>query len=149
MLDLARGRAATSEEVRLADVLGAAVRRWDGHDHGRRVLPAAGDPGDVPVPAGPVGQILDVLVANAYAHGAGDITVAGRDDGSHVTVQVSDGGPRPAGQDIFGRGVSREGSPGAGIGLAVARDLAQSLGGRLTLGPEERTTFTLRLPKQG
>lgn len=45
---------------------------------------------------------------------------------------------------VFDRGHTT--GPGAGIGLALAADLAEAAGGRLVLAGTDPTTFTLLLP---
>ena len=60
-------------------------------------------------------QILDILVDNALLHGRGTVRIA-------------------AGRNVFDRGVSRANRPG--IGLDLARNLAEAQGGRLTLGEQ-------------
>jgi signal transduction histidine kinase len=94
-----------------------------------------------------VGQVIDVLVDNALQHGSGTVSVSARDATGAVAVDVSDeGGSLGQGDsDIFERGVT--GGAGNGIGLALARELAQSQGGRLLLTHTSPTTvFTLLLP---
>jgi signal transduction histidine kinase len=94
-----------------------------------------------------VRQILDVLVDNAQRHGAGAITVAAHPASSGVMVEVGDEGPGIRGdpESVFERRVSSSG--GTGIGLALARSLAEAEGGRLVLrsaGPHP--VFVLVLP---
>ncbi|MGW4758260.1 sensor histidine kinase [Streptomyces chartreusis] len=132
----------------LADVLDAAEQRWHGPiaRDGRRLAVASADaPADAHVPAGPVAEILDVLLDNASRHGTGTVEIQVRDFDQAVALDVRDEGHLTADADIFERGHSRAGT-GAGIGLSIARDLATAIGGRLTLATEEPTTFTLLIP---
>jgi signal transduction histidine kinase len=90
-----------------------------------------------------VRQVLQVLLDNAYRHGAGAVTVTGRDAAGVVAVDVADHGTAP---------VPWPPSAGssAGMGLALARTLAQSVGGRLLLEQaEDATRFTLLVPRSG
>jgi len=117
----------------------------------RRTLDLAIDPG-LPAAAATtavLNQVLDVLVSNALEHGAGTVTVAARTAGGGVAVDVRDegGGFDPA----VLAGAFRRRNPrarGNGIGLALARDLAESIGARLTVAePGPRPTVTLLLPQ--
>lgn len=82
-------------------------------------------------------EALNVLLVNAWRHAEGKPARIHVDrQAGQVVVRVSDDGPGvPADlqQHIFERGVRRPGSRGQGIGLAMARDLVESLGGTLTL----------------
>ncbi len=92
-----------------------------------------------------VRQILGVLLDNAVIHGAGTVTITTRDSGDAFAIDVADEGDDAGeGPDMFTRGHS--GSGGTGIGLALARDLAEAEGGRLHLSRSDPTTFTLLLP---
>jgi signal transduction histidine kinase len=107
-------------------------------------------PADVRAHAHPesVRQILDVLLDNALAHGAGPTTVTLSHDGRVARLSVADEGPRIASSnDIFRRGVGH----GSGIGLAVARDLARRAGGDLVLADGTTTRFeaTFTAPARG
>ncbi|HVG99564.1 MAG TPA: sensor histidine kinase, partial [Miltoncostaeaceae bacterium] len=95
------------------------------------------------------------LVANSatYTPRGGTITLAGRAlPGGGVELAVRDTGPGFAGDELaaaverFGRGEAASGFPGAGLGLGVARALAERLGGRLTLEPGPGGRARLELP---
>ncbi|SDD20668.1 ATP-binding protein [Actinokineospora iranica] len=96
-------------------------------------------------------EAIGVLLDNARRHGGGTVTVsARRGDASRsdtVLVEVTDGGsgvPDELAPHIFERGVSGAGS--TGVGLALARALVDSDGGRLELSTARPTTFTMFLP---
>jgi signal transduction histidine kinase len=101
-----------------------------------------------------VAEVVHVLLENAVRHGRGDhveVTLAPR--GESVEVRVHDGGPGIAPEvrrDLFRRGVRRTGSPGEGIGLSIARHLADEMGAVLRLEPSDPevlgSTFVLSLP---
>ncbi|MBC6467471.1 HAMP domain-containing histidine kinase [Actinomadura alba] len=93
-------------------------------------------------------QILDVLVDNAAVHGRGRITVEAGDVGTGLAIDVSDEGSGIAdGEDVFARRNST--GKGHGIGLALARSLAEAEGGRLVLRRPVPPIFTLLLPSPG
>ena len=79
-------------------------------------------------------QALANLVANGLRHGSSVTIRVGERDGV-VVVDVADDGPGidPA-VDVFARGVSGAGS--SGLGLWVARTIAEAHGGSLDLEPE-------------
>ncbi len=92
-----------------------------------------------------VRQILLVLLDNARRHGAGEITLTVADVGAGIAIDVSDQGEGvPEGRDVFGR-IPRDGH---GIGLSLARSLAEAEGGRLVLRRERPPIFSLLLPSQ-
>ncbi|MEV6945843.1 HAMP domain-containing sensor histidine kinase [Streptomyces sp. NPDC051172] len=134
----------------VGQLLAQAEERWHGlfARDGRRLEFAAADvPKDARVPGGPVAEILGVLLDNARIHGRGTVRVTVRDLDDALAFDIADEGTVTGdGVRLFERGHS-VGEAGAGIGLALARDLAVSLGGRLTLAHgAPTTTFTLLLP---
>ena len=91
-----------------------------------------------------VDQILDVLVDNALGHGAGVVSITVRCLFGGGAIDVADENSVLQAGDvarIFRRG---EGS-GNGVGLAIARELAEADGGRLVLRSRAPTTFSLVL----
>lgn len=112
-----------------------------------RVLRLDTEPG-VPDPRAPVAavrQILYVLVDNAVRHGSGTVAVTVRDAAGAVAVEVTDEGPGvDAEADLFTRHADATGRHG--IGLPMARDLAEAVGGRLLLTRHRPARFTLLLP---
>ncbi|MDQ2749559.1 MAG: HAMP domain-containing histidine kinase [Actinomycetota bacterium] len=88
-------------------------------------------------------QILDVLIENAVRHGRGAVTVAARAAGTALAIDVTDEGPsiNADPQKLFRRRSAAAG--GSGIGLALARRLAESEGSRLVLSAQSPPRFTL------
>ena len=105
------------------------------------------------------GQIIDNLLANAVRHGDAAITgvqVHVEQDDQQVRVVVSDGGPGVPAEEserIFDTGVRlAEERDGEGLGLPLARALAQRQGGDLALDPGgggQGARFVLSLPAAG
>jgi signal transduction histidine kinase len=100
-----------------------------------------------------IAEVVNVLLDNAAVHGGPDaatVRVTRDPDHDAVVVTVADQGPGIAPDvraRLFDWGVSRPGSPGQGIGLHVAADLARELGGRLELVPSETgASFAFHLP---
>ncbi|WP_370947644.1 sensor histidine kinase [Amycolatopsis sp. cg5] len=95
--------------------------------------------------AAAVRQVLGVLLDNAVIHGSGTVTVLVREAGDAIAVDVSDEGAGIDGDvDLFA--VAHTTAEGHGIGLALARSLAEAEGGRLRLTRPTPPTFTLLLP---
>jgi signal transduction histidine kinase len=92
-----------------------------------------------------VDAILDVLLENALRHGSGRVTVQTEAGFGYVDVRIADEGrcDVPEAQ-LFVRRASAGGS--TGIGLHLARTLAESEGARLRLTQRAPTTFQLQLP---
>lgn len=93
--------------------------------------------------AAAVRQILAVLVDNAARHGKGQITVHAREASEILAIDVVDEGRTIALTKPF----EHRAADGHGIGLPLARSLAEAEGGRLLLTARAPTTFTLFLPK--
>jgi signal transduction histidine kinase len=93
-----------------------------------------------------VRQVLAVLLDNAEMHGLGTVTVTVRDAAGVLAVDVSDQGSGilAAQEQLFTR--RGENAAGHGIGLALARGLAEAEGARLTLTVPAPPTFTLLAP---
>jgi signal transduction histidine kinase len=96
---------------------------------------------------GAVRQILAVLADNATVHGRGTVTVRARDAGGALALDVEDeGSGPPADADLFRPAAAHR--PGHGLGLPLARALAEAEGGRLVLSrPGALPRFTLVLPE--
>ncbi|MGW3458896.1 ATP-binding protein [Streptomyces olivaceoviridis] len=108
---------------------------------GKRHLQAVGTPGAV-------AQVLAALIENSLMHGGGTVALRTRVTGNQAVIEVTDEGPGvPAdlGARIFERTISGRNS--TGIGLAVARDLAEADGGRLELLQAQPPVFGLFLSR--
>jgi signal transduction histidine kinase len=92
-----------------------------------------------------VRQVLSVLVDNATTHGRGSVTVSLREATGAVAVDVSDEGPGVREPErLFTRRADRH--DGHGIGLSLARRLAEAEHGRLEMTRSSPPVFTLFLP---
>ncbi|MGW0916383.1 ATP-binding protein [Streptomyces sp. NPDC002784] len=108
---------------------------------GKQHLHAVGTPGAV-------AQVLAALIENSLMHGGGTVALRTRVTGNQAVIEVTDEGPGvPAdlGARIFERAISGRNS--TGIGLAVARDLAEADGGRLEMLQASPPVFGLFLSR--
>jgi signal transduction histidine kinase len=163
LLDLSRLDASVplrSEPVELGE-LARAVAAEFGLRAGERNVEL-----DVVPPPGPcwsrgdpdaVARVVRILLDNALRYGpSGEpISVSAGCDADHAHVEVADRGPgvHPAEREQiferFQRGRSASAEAGFGLGLAIGRELAERMGGTLTLAGEEGqrgTRFRLDLP---
>jgi signal transduction histidine kinase len=102
-----------------------------------------------------VAQIMRILLDNALRHTpeGTDVTVSATRYNGATELTVADTGPGlPAGarSKVFERFFTGDAARGAGLGLAIARELAERMDGRLVLSTEGGSTaFTLELPADG
>jgi signal transduction histidine kinase len=116
--------------------------------------------GDLPVLGDRTGlvRILDNLVSNAlkYSEAGTSVLMTAERDGRTAVCRIEDQGLGIAPEDlgrIFTRfqrtdAARRAGIPGTGLGLALAREVAEQHGGRLEVASElgVGSVFTLRIP---
>lgn len=141
-----------AEAIDIDNALGRFVSEWGPilRKEGRDVL-RAGDRGlSASIPNTDLTQIMATLVDNARRHGAGTVTIRTVGEGGSVRIEVGDEGPGVP-EDIAGRIFEREvtGGNGTGLGLALARHIAESQGARVELIQSRPTTFALFLPPAG
>jgi len=125
-------------------------------DRWRGSLAAVGRPlrsdldSDLPLvrcPADVLREILAVLLDNAEVHGTGAVTLVARRAGTGVVIDVGDEGDGVRGDtaEIFRR--RSPDAAGHGIGLSLARSLAEAHGARLELTRSTtRPVFSVALP---
>jgi signal transduction histidine kinase len=104
-------------------------------------------------------QVLMNLIDNAIKHSpaGGEVEVRAYPENGRVVVDVTDEGPGIAKEDQklifekFGRVAGAGARPGTGLGLFIARSIAEAHGGVLEVqsSPEQGATFTLELPLAG
>lgn len=140
--------------------LGALVHEAVARRTGDRIevtvsVPEGGGP-EVTGSRGQLARVTGNLLDNAERHAEGSVDVTVRAEGGGAVVAVTDDGagvPEAERERIFERFVrlddarSRD-DGGAGLGLAIARDVAARHGGRLTVtaGAEGGARFELWLP---
>jgi signal transduction histidine kinase len=104
-------------------------------------------------------QVLVNLIDNAikYSPAGDEVEVRAYAADGHVRIDVRDHGPGIAREDQllifekFGRVTGGNQRPGTGLGLFIARSIAEAHGGTLEVvsAPDRGATFTLELPKEG
>ncbi|MEZ3177876.1 HAMP domain-containing histidine kinase [Streptomyces pimonensis] len=123
---------------------------------GRTGVTVDAEPAEVTGSWGQLGRVLANLLDNGGRHARERVTVTVRREGGWAVLEVADDGDGVAGADrerIFQRFVRLDAARsrddgGAGLGLAIARDVAVRHGGTLTAdaAPTGGALFELRLP---
>ena len=150
LLGRTRGSGGPAPAVSLDSIIAALQREWQpAFEQARRSVRVRGERG-LFVRSTPVAlsQVLSTLLENSLVHGRGTVDVHARRSGPSVVVEVSDQGdgvPSAMAPHIFERSVSSGTSGSTGLGLALARDLAESNGGRLDLVQAQPARFALFL----
>ncbi|MEV7424984.1 MULTISPECIES: ATP-binding protein [unclassified Streptomyces] len=135
----------------LDEVVKQQIEEWrPAYRSAGRAIVCSGRPGMRAVATpGAVAQVLAALIENSLMHGGGTVALRTRVTGNQAVIEVTDEGPGvPAdlGARIFERTISGRNS--TGIGLAVARDLAEADGGRLELLQQQPPVFALFLSRE-
>jgi signal transduction histidine kinase len=122
-------------------VVSDRVEFWSvlAEDTGRDVSTSVGpSPAMVRCSPADLAAALDALLGNVFAHTPDGVPFAvslEREPTGDVRITVADGGSGFAVTDPVGRG--RSGGTSTGLGLDIARRVAESSGGRLTVGASE------------
>jgi signal transduction histidine kinase len=103
-------------------------------------------------------QVLRALIDNAikYSPGGSSVRLSAAAEGAESLVVVTDDGPGISSSELphvferFHRGREERGTTtGAGLGLSIARELTEMMGGAITAEspPDGGARFTVRLPR--
>ena len=145
LLDAARGSGSTVT-ADVGEVLASLAAR------GGLPLPVHVAPGAAGLvaaaPSDVLGRALGPLVENAARHGRTAVRLSAERHGDRIAVTVEDDGdgvPKEVG-DVFEPGVRDAASEGAGLGLALARRLARSMGGDAVLVSRTPAVFGVVIP---
>lgn len=138
-------------EISLDSVLAGLQREYQpAFTAAHRTMRVDGPPG-LAVRCAPMdlAQILQSLIENSLAHGEGRVTISMRGSIGSVVIEVRDEGegvPNAIAPHIFERSVT---SSGSGLGLGLARQLAERNGGRLELVQAQPAVFAVFLSGPG
>lgn len=150
LLDDRRRSQSSTEALHILEVFNTQREEWEEQFAGEGRELVFLDEAERPIlaEAGKISQVLATLIENSLRYGEGKTTVRARKATSSrgVLIEVTDEGegiPEDLGDEVFDMGVSGHGS--SGIGLALAKDLAQAMGGRLELTQNSPPVFTLSL----
>ncbi len=138
-------------EVCIDDVIAQQVVEWDPAFRRRnRKLELSGQKGlTAYATPGTLAQVVATLLDNALVHGAGTVTVRASQTPKSVVVEVRDEGkgvPTELVARIFERSVSSR-PDGTGLGLALARSIAEADGSKVVLVRPRPAAFAVFLPR--
>ncbi|QUD87413.1 sensor histidine kinase [Phenylobacterium montanum] len=153
LLDLARADMAQPEADAASDASTAARRIADARSHPGFAVTVDAPP-DLPLAAAPeavLESMLSTLVDNSRQARASQVTIAARQVDSCIVLTVADDGPGVPAADqtrlfepFF---TTRRAEGGTGLGLPIARSLAEAHGGHIRLGAAAAgAVFELSLP---
>jgi signal transduction histidine kinase len=165
LLSLAQGDSSelslNMEDFMLRDEIMKVIRQVKPLAQEKELFLEADIPSELPVYADKerLRQLLLILLDNALRYtpkGGGGITVTAKPDGRDIALAVTDTGigiPQEKHEEIFERffraDPSRDRGTGqAGLGLSIAKWIAEAHGGRITVqsSPGQGSIFTVRLP---
>jgi signal transduction histidine kinase len=129
----------TVAHVNLRDAAERAVERWEHRaERAGTVIGCRGETSEAVANPADVDQVLDNLIDNALAYGAGPVDLEARMQDGHAWLTVRDHGTGIPGEDLpmvterFFRGRTAT-SKGSGLGLAIARELTEKWGGTMRI----------------
>jgi signal transduction histidine kinase len=163
LLALTRGDEGAPLEIEHHDLAAVAeeaartARSAAGEKIAVRYLPPE-QPVNVPFDRNRIRQVASILLDNAlkYTPEGGKVTVTARETNGWAALEFSDTGvgisedQLPLIFERFYRADKARASSGAGLGLSIARQIAEAHGGKIEVEstPGEGSTFTLLLPKK-
>jgi signal transduction histidine kinase len=149
VLSVTRSSTEASKPLDVNAVLADVERRWQGllSADGRSLQVRLLQPPPARASEAAVRQIVDVLIDNAYRHGAGAVVITAREASAAAAIDVQDQGSTTGVELLTDGPLPVQWSTDPHLGLTLARRLAEGEGGRLVHArTEPRTRLTLLLP---
>lgn len=148
---LAAEKAPAPKTISLNRALEEALAAWYAVLRANRIAPEVSMPEEPVVrrlDGGALNRVLNNILSNAVKYSAGDLTVSLREDGTVTFSNAAPGLTPVLAEKLFDRYFTVEtGRRATGLGLSIARNLAERMGGTLTARcQDELLTVTLRLP---
>lgn len=154
LMTMSRGPGRLHKSARLDDALAASVGSVLEDAHRAAVdveLEDAIAETVLAVPDSAVARIVAPVLDNALRYKTERVHIGATVDAHDVRIFVDDDGPglgAVAAQDLFSAGIRHPESPGAGLGLALAKRLAVAVGGDVDHVPHPSgTRFVVTLPR--
>lgn len=150
LLAIARGEHRSDSRTTMAELVATATEHAPARD-GVEIVPVDVDDHDMPAPLELAARALSPVIENAVRHARSSVMISVAVTERTIDVLVSDDGDGITASDpdsLFESGTHGPDSTGAGLGLALARRVARTLGGDVHVtSTAEPTTFTLTLPR--
>jgi len=151
-----------AETVGVADIAKAVVERVRQDSRADKLtlrLAVGSDPGIIRADPTALDELVSNLVDNAvrYTPPGGSVTVEVDTTADEAVIAVRDTGPGISPEDLehifepFFRGQAQKTIPGTGLGLPIAKRIAEGHGGRIEVqtAPGKGTAFRIVLPRKG
>jgi signal transduction histidine kinase len=147
-----RSATSTPELAGVDDIVAQQVVEWDpAFRRKNRKLEVVGEKNlTAHVTPGMLAQVIATLLDNALVHGAGSVVIRTSLTPKSVVIEVRDEGkgvPQELEPRIFERTVSSR-PGGTGLGLALARSIAEAEGGQVVLVRPRPAVFAVFLPRE-
>ena len=134
-------RAPAPEEISLNRALEGALAAWYAVLRAKGIAPEVSMPETAVVrrlDGGALNRVLNNILSNAVKYSAGDLTAALETDGTITFVNSAPGMTPVLAEKLFDRYFTVEAGRGStGLGLSIARQLAEEMGGTVTAACED------------
>lgn len=137
--EMVRARTATqasTAQAPVADVVDGILKVVSRTPAGERITCSSSVPADIAgrIDADDLAEAIGNLVENAVRHAVASVTISATREGENVVIRVRDDGPGIPPERLeqaLARGGRLDQMGGAGLGLAIVREIAEAWSGRL------------------